>query len=83
MKLQIFVVCKNVTTPSSQNYQYIDDKDADKFRFDPDEMTPEERLDRIIELLALASVRLATEQSRPIEPSKEEKIPLGFSAERR
>lgn len=55
-----------------------------RLHFLSEDMPPERRLQRIVELLAIASIRLATEQGNaPNQPDSEDKKQLGFSAERR
>lgn len=45
-----------------------------RFQIDPEEMTPEARLDEIVELLALASLRLAArERGQNVSSSPTEK----------
>ena len=52
-------------------------------RIDPGSMTPQERLTRIVELLAAASVRLAEEELglKPAEPASDSKPDSVLQAE--
>ena len=51
------------TGSSGQSDTLSRETDGCRHLQDPEDMTPEERLDRIVEILAVASVRLAQKES--------------------